>query len=143
MRTTSVELGDAAQALHRLLLDGHAVLHDHPAELVIAAQARDQILANLTSMHRHLFAGLDESVEMGPADLLRHPDLDLAEAIRRREPTRLHGPSPSDLAITPPTTAAATARDLLRTALEPPLPRPAHPALPPTRWTGRLPGRKR
>jgi hypothetical protein len=109
VRTTSVKLAQAAHALQTAILAGPSGLEEGPAELVVAAEARDQVLADLITIHEHLFADLDESVAVGPADMLRHPALGLGAVLRSRERTGLHGPSPTDLAIRSPTLPTARA----------------------------------
>jgi hypothetical protein len=108
MSSTAQRLSAAAAALVDVLATGHAALTGE-RDLVIAGQARDQVLACLTLAHRYLFAGLGPTADLSATDMLRHPILGLGEALQHRSGTGLAGPSPTDLALAPPRDATAQA----------------------------------
>lgn len=106
----------AAAALADVLDLGHARME--PADLVIAAHARDQVLACLTIGHRYLFAGLGHTATPAPQDLLRHPVLGLGEVLNNRPGTGLDGPAPTDVAVNLPTHPTARAWTVLARELD-------------------------
>lgn len=106
---TSDEYAQAAQALHRLLQQGHDGLGGNVDDLVVAARARDQLLRNLHHAGLYVVGATDPTVRFGTTDLLRHPVRGLTETLARAQPSRLEGPSPSDVSLAPPAHPAARA----------------------------------
>lgn len=139
--TTAQRLSAAAAALADVLSAGHDGLPS--SDLAIAGQARDQVLACLTIAQRYLFAGLGHTTHLSSADYLRHPMLGLEEALRRRRPTGLTGPAPTDLAMAPPDHPTARAwtvlaRELDAASVEIARARPDNPSWA-WRWAGLAP----
>ncbi|WP_088284881.1 hypothetical protein [Kineosporia sp. A_224] len=144
MTSTAERLAAAAAALVEVIATGHQDMTD-PRDLVITAQARDQALACLTVSHRYLFAGLGHTVDLTAQDFIRHPMLGLGEALRKRPATGLAGPSPTDIALDPPShpTArawAALARELDAATVEITRARPDNPSWA-WQWAGLAPQR--
>ena len=143
MTTTAERLSDAAAALVDVVRADHSDLAG--LDLEIAAQARDQVLGCLTVAHRYVFAGLGPTIDLSPTDYLRHPMLGLEEALRRRPATGLPGPSPTDVALSPPAHPAArawvdAARELDVASVEIARARPDNPSWA-WRWSGLAPTR--
>ena len=139
---TSDAYAETAAALHLLLTSGHDNLSESHEDLVVAVRARDQVLTNLFHAGVYLIGSADDKVELQTDDMLRHPVRGLTEMLRRSPSSRLEGPSPSDVSLSPPAhpaarawVAAADATE--RAALEISRARPEHLT---SRATGEWPG---